>query len=61
MRRGVALPRRRAIITPEPRADQMVLGKKALEVFMGRSDITHNIASDHRSAEKEEIASPRRS
>jgi len=56
MRRRVSLARRRASFTPESRADEMVLGEEALEVFMGRSDVAHNIASDHRSAEKEEIA-----
>jgi hypothetical protein len=40
--RRVALARRRAPITPEAGPDQMMLGKKALEIFVRRSYIVHD-------------------
>ena len=41
MRCSVSLARRRAPFTPESRADEMMLGKKALEVFMGGAYVAH--------------------
>jgi hypothetical protein len=42
MCRRFPLARRRAPVTPEPCADQMVLGEKALEIFMRRTYIIHD-------------------
>ncbi len=45
VRRGVALARRRAPVAPQPRTDEMMLGEKAFEVFVGRSNVAHNFHS----------------
>jgi hypothetical protein len=42
VRGGVALARRRAPITPEAGPDQMMLGKKALEIFVRRSNVNQD-------------------
>ena len=39
VRRGVALARRRASLASQPGADEMVLGEKTFEIFVGRSDV----------------------
>jgi hypothetical protein len=39
---GVALARRRPPLAPQPGTDQMVLGEKALEVFVRCAYVTHN-------------------
>jgi hypothetical protein len=41
MSRRVPLARRRPSFTPESRADQMLLGEKALEVLMGSAYVAH--------------------
>ena len=41
MRRGVALARRRAPVASQPGADEIMLGEKTFEVFVGRADVTH--------------------
>ena len=41
MRRGVALPRRGASFTPEPRADEMMLGEESFQILMRRSNVAH--------------------
>jgi hypothetical protein len=42
VRRSVALARRRASVTSQPGADEMVLGEKMFEVFVGSSYIDHD-------------------
>ena len=37
MRRSVALARRRASVASQPGADEMVLGEKMFEIFVGNS------------------------
>ena len=43
VRRGVALARHRASVTSQPGADEMMLGEKMLEVFMGGSYVDHRL------------------
>ena len=41
LRGGVAFARCGPTVAPEPRADQVVVRKKTLEIFMGRAYVTH--------------------
>src|SRR5581483_5451380 len=45
VRRGMALARRRAPVAAQSPADEMVLGEKALEVFVGGADVAHVCSS----------------
>jgi len=45
MRRGLALTRRRAPVAFQPRAYEMMLAEKSLQIFMGRADVNHNLTS----------------
>ncbi|MEX0804506.1 MAG: hypothetical protein WD688_14510 [Candidatus Binatia bacterium] len=42
---AVARARRRASFAAKPGTDEMVLGKKALEVFVGCADVIHGYFS----------------
>jgi hypothetical protein len=42
---SVTLARRRAPITPQAGADEMMLGEKSFEIFMGRTDVSHGLTS----------------
>src|SRR5262249_23447277 len=45
MRRGVAFARRRAALAPQARADKVVLGEKALEIFVRCAYLAHGVIS----------------
>jgi hypothetical protein len=45
VRRGVACARRGSPLASKPGADEMVLGKKPLEIFVGLSYIAHKLQS----------------
>jgi hypothetical protein len=44
VRRGVALARRRPPLTSQPGTDEMVLRKKAFEIFMGCANVIHALS-----------------
>jgi hypothetical protein len=42
---SVTLARRRPPLAPQAGADEMMLGEKALQIFMGRTDVSHGLTS----------------